>query len=451
MNDQFFRSFLLPLAVAATLCTGFCRSALAGDRVRLIVEPAQSILPAETEGRAYVRVNLDCLRGEGKEPGRVPVNAALVIDKSGSMSGEKIEHARAAALMALDRLGASDVLSVIAFDDQIEVVSHANKVRDTGAIRSRIEKIRPGGSTALFAGVSQGLRELREFHDPYQVNRVILISDGHANVGPSSPEELARLGREAARDGMSVTTIGLGTAYNEDLMSKLAYASDGNHAFAERPRDLIEIFNKEFGDVLSVAAQDVEIELSFPEGFKPMRSLGREAKIDGRRVSLKLNQLYGGQQKYLLVEVEVAKEAAREETEIAKVELSYTDLATKDKVKVGGAARVRFSRSAKESEESVNKEVMGAVAVQVATEENERAVKLRDEGKVEEAKKALQQNAQFLRGQAAALGGAPAAAPLSDLATKNTEDAEAVSGGEWGRQRKEMRSRQHRDKSQQSY
>lgn len=423
-----------------------------GGRVRLSVEPAQPVMAAGEGGRAYVRVNLEALAVEGgKETVRAPVNVALVIDRSGSMSGEKIEHAREAAFMALDRLGARDALSVVAFDDQVDVVSRAGRIGDLAAIRDRIERIRPGGSTALYAGVSQGLRELREFFDPYQVNRVILISDGHANVGPSSPEELADLGRRAGRDGMSVTTIGLGVAYNEDLMSKLAFASDGNHAFAERPQDLIDIFNKEFGDVLSVAAQDVEIELDFPEGCRPLRALGRDARIEGSRVSLKLNQLYGAQQKYLLIEADVAAAFAREEADLARVRVSYTDLSTRSKVKLDGAAKVRFSRSAEEVKAGVNKDVMAAVAVQEATEQNERAVRLRDEGKVEEAKEALKKNADYLKGRASDLAGAPAAAPLEALAEKNKGDAEAIDGREWGRQRKEMRARQHKDKSQQAY
>lgn len=440
------------LALGALQFAGGGAGAESG-RVRLSVEPAQPVMAAGEAGRAYVRINLEALgAGDGKEAVRAPVNIALVIDRSGSMSGEKIEHAREAALMALDRLGARDALAVVAFDDQVDVVSHASRLEDDrAAIRHRIERIRPGGSTALYAGVSQGLRELRAFFDPYQVNRVILISDGHANVGPSSPEALAELGREAGRDAMSVTTIGLGAAYNEDLMSKLAFASDGNHAFAEHPGDLIDIFNKEFGDVMSVVAQDLEIELDFPEGCRPLRALGRDVKIERNRVSLRLNQLYSAQQKYLLIEAEVTPAFARDEAELARVQVTYTDLFTRNKVELAGAAKVRFSRSTEEVKAGVNKDVMAAVAVQEATEQNERAVKLRDEGKIEEAKEALKKNAEDLKARASTLAGAPAAANLDELAKKNAQDAEAVEGREWGRQRKEMRARQHKDKVQQAY
>ncbi len=103
----------------------------------------------------------------------------------------------------------------------------------------------------------KGSSEVRKFINRNRVNRVILISDGIANVGPSSPEALGNLGASLGKEGISVTTIGLEAEYNEDLMTKLAMYSDGNHAFAETPQDLARIFDHEFNDILSVIAQDV--------------------------------------------------------------------------------------------------------------------------------------------------------------------------------------------------
>src|SRR5690606_19740815 len=148
-----------------------------------------------------------------------------------------------------------------------------------------------------------------------RINRVILMSDGLANVGPSTPSELAELGRKLGGKGISVTTIGLGLGYNEDLMQKLALASDGNHAFAEKPSDLIEIFNSEFGDTLSIAAQEIEITIECRDGFRPKRVLGRQAEIDGKRIKIKLNQLTGGHERYLVVELEA--DAAKSQDDAA--------------------------------------------------------------------------------------------------------------------------------------
>src|SRR5690606_13622280 len=121
------------------------------------------------------------------------------------------------------------------------------------------------------------------------VNRVVLLSDGLANVGPSSPGELADLGQSLGRDGIAVSTIGLGLDYNEDLMTRLASASDGNHMFAERPSDLEEAFGREFGDVLAVVAQRVNIRIECADSIRPVRVLGRDANISGQNVSLSMN------------------------------------------------------------------------------------------------------------------------------------------------------------------
>ncbi|MCA9135024.1 MAG: VWA domain-containing protein, partial [Planctomycetales bacterium] len=169
---------------------------------------------------------------------RLPVNVAIVIDKSGSMQGEKIEQARKAAIQAIDRLRDSDIVSVVTYDSSVNVLVPATKASDRETIRKQIASIAAGGNTALFAGVSKAAGEIRKFLDDKHVNRVILLSDGLANVGPASPAELEQLGESLIKEGISVSTMGLGLGYNEDLMTRLALASSGNHVFIEDAENL---------------------------------------------------------------------------------------------------------------------------------------------------------------------------------------------------------------------
>ena len=131
--------------------------------------------------------------------------------------------------------------------------------------------------------MSHGLEELTKNLSAARVNRMILLSDGQANVGPRSPNELGRLGEVAARQGIAITTIGLGLGYNEDLMTQLAVSSDGNHAFAENATDLAGIFQHELGDVLSVVAQDVQIEIDFDAGITPVRAIAATRRSPAAR------------------------------------------------------------------------------------------------------------------------------------------------------------------------
>jgi Ca-activated chloride channel family protein len=181
-----------------------------------------------------------------------------------------------------------------------------------------------------------------------------------------------------------------------------------------------------------------------------MRALGREAQIDGQKVKLNMSKLYGKQEKYVVLELEVDKARAKGEAQSARVQVNYTDMASKEKKSLDGRADLRFTKDAAEAKASVNGEVMAAVARQVATETNEKAVSLRDSGKVEEARKLLKENADFLDKQAGSLPAA-SAAPLRELSKKNAVDAENLNEANWERQRKVMRAQQYKDKTQQSY
>jgi len=406
-----------------------------------------SAILADQKQLAYVKVSLRGIPIEQKEQ-RIPTNIAIVLDRSGSMSGQKIEQAKEAAITAINHLNNQDIVAIVVYDTTVEVLVPATKASDKEKIIAAIRKIQPRESTALFAGVSKGAAEVRKFQDKQHVNRVILLSDGLANVGQSSPEELADLGASLIKEGISVTTLGLGLGYNEDLMTQLANKSDGNHAFVENATDLVRIFNQEFGDVLSVVAQEVTVTIHCAEGIRPVRVLGREADIRGQRVTAKLNQLYGNQEKYILLEVEVPAIAAENQREIARVTVDYLDMTTHRTEHLADTASLRFTTNQRLVEESVDKDVMIAVAEQIALEKNKEAVKLRDVGKMKEAEELLRHNADYLDQEAKKYG--------SERLQKQKDSNEKAAGSlaspeSWSRERKKMRSDQNAIENQQSW
>ncbi len=227
-------------------------------QVAVDVSMAQPVMAAgEKPQTTTLKVGLTGFELPRGGDGRPPVNVAIVLDKSGSMSEPKLAHAKDAAKMAIQRLGSQDIVSIIAYDHNVEVLVPATKVSDRKSMLAAIDRIAIGGNTALFAGVAKGADEVRKFRQRELVNRIILLSDGQANVGPKSPGALGNLGASLAKEGIAVTTIGLGSGYNEDLMFALADKSDGNHTFAESPSQLATAFDAEFGDILTVAAQEL--------------------------------------------------------------------------------------------------------------------------------------------------------------------------------------------------
>ena len=432
--------------IRAAMLFGLALQVMPAAPSRTVELDVQMSTPALLSGgrqKAYVRIALTGLEGQRM---RAPVNAAIVLDQSGSMSGSKIEEAKRAAIMAIDQLRDDDIVSVVTYQSTVDVLVPATKLYDRETIRRAIRGIRAGGKTALFAGVSKGARELQKFLDRNRVNTLLLLSDGLANVGPSSPGELAQFGESLGRQGISVTTIGLGLQYNEDLMTRLAMASDGNHFFVEDEGDLELAFATEFGDVLSTVAQGVTIHIHCPKGVRPLRMVGREARISGQDVHASLNQLFRDQTRYLLLEVEVPAASAGKVQRVADVTVGFRDLAAGSQATLRGGASVTYTSSATTVEQRRNREVMVALASQIGVERNERATALRDDGKIEESREAFRANSAYLEKEANKLNHAG----LKKDAAANYEASENLDEKGWVRERKQQQELQYKTKNQRS-
>jgi Ca-activated chloride channel family protein len=428
------RKVFAPL-VATIIAGAFAVSAAAGaEPITLTARLAQPVMKSGERQTNYLRIALDGCAPQ-RNADRTPVNVAFVIDRSGSMSGERIAQAREAAVMAIKRLDDKDIASLVIFDDRIDVPVPAQKVADHNYFIDRILQVGARGNTAIYAGVDAGAAEVRKFKDPHRLNRVVLLSDGQANVGPSRPGDFAELGRQLLAEGISVSTIGLGADYNEDLMLQLARAADGNHAFAGAPTDLIQIFNREFDDVLASCAQTVSIDVELAPGVRVVRALSRDGAIEGAHARFQLAQVYAATEHYVLMEV-AFDTAAAEEREVGVVRVAYTAPDTGARQTLDAPIRARFSASEADVAANADKIVMGSVIEQTSRERAARAVVLRDQGKTEEARALLGQNAKEIN---AYLANAPSPA-LSSM-SKQYEGliAGMAKPAQWNVQRKQLR------------
>jgi Ca-activated chloride channel family protein len=387
----------------------------------------------------YLRISLNGCKVE-RSTERMPVNVALVIDRSGSMAGQRIAQAREAAIMAVNRLDANDIASVVVFDDKIDVLVPAQKVTDRTHFTDLIRQVGARGSTAIYAGVTAGANEVKKHLDARRLNRVVLLSDGLANVGPSKPSDFAQLGRELLKAGVSVSTIGLGDAYNEDLMLQLAKAADGNHAFAAAPDDLVRIFNKEFDEVLAACAQTVSIDVDLKPGARVVRAISREGETAAQSAKFKLNQVYQETEHYVLLEVEVDAKAASAEREFGQVRVAYTVPDTGARQTLNAPIRGRFSASAEEVKAKTDQTVMASVVEQNVRERAQKAIALRDQGRFDEAVKLFQQNVAEIKAHVADGGdSSQGLAALADLYQIYAMRA-AAPAPQWNLYRKELRA-----------
>jgi len=445
MIQSILKSIALLIVASVFLTTS------AGARtIDLQVNLGTPVMEAGKNQKTFLKIGLkgfDLL----EESDRAPVNMAIVLDRSGSMAGDKIARAREAAIMAIGLLRPMDIVSVITYDSVVNVVVPATRVSDKQSIYRKIRAIRDGGNTALFAGVSKGASEVRKFFDKTRVNRVILLSDGLANVGPSTPSELGQLGASLGKEGISVTTIGLGLGFNEDLMTQLAGMSDGHHAFVQNSSDLNRIFAAEFNTALTVVANQFNIIIRCADSIRPIRVLGRQAQIIGQEVHINLNQLSSNQEKYVMLEVEVPPGVAGKKMDLASVDVSYLDLKTRKRDSLQESVSVNFSKEREKVKRSVNQPVMDSAAEQVVNEVSKEAVELRDEGKLEAAKDHLKKNMDSLRGLLGA-SGAASSPRVQELEEEVRQDADELDDNKnWKAKRKSMRQRQYKYDNQQKY
>ena len=366
------------------------------------VEPDYGVREADKPGSAYVKVTLAADKVAAKS--RPSVNLAIVLDRSGSMHGAAIERAREAACEAVRRLDERDVISVVAYDDITETVVPAQRVVDREGIIAKIRRIDARGMKALFAGVAAGASELAKFRGTCEISRVLLLSDGQANVGPSTAEELGRYGAMLMKDGVAVSTVGLGNCYNEDLMTRLSQKSDGNSYYVANSEELTKVFASELGDVLSVAATKVQLQVRFGEGFVPVQLVGRDGRIADGVVSIDLNQLYGGQEKYVIVKCDAAPGKAGDAREIAKAGITYVDAVSGRKCGASGVAAVTYSEDIAAVKASVNRSVVKETIFNENALRVEEAIRSADKGDFAAAQRAITSNAAAVRQAQADLG-----------------------------------------------
>jgi Ca-activated chloride channel family protein len=429
---------MLAICVASSLVLA-APATRADEAMTVTARLAHPVMKSGDTQQNFLRVGLDGCKAEPNKD-RTPVNVAFVIDRSGSMAGLRLAQAREAAIMAASRLNENDIVSLIAFDDKVETTVPARRFTDRNDFVSHIRQIDARGSTAIHAGVTEGAGEVRKFKDARYLNRVVLLSDGIANVGPSRPADFAKLGRSLLAEGISVTTIGLGADYNEDLMLQLARAIDGNHAFASAPTDLIQIFNREFDDVLASCAQMVSIDVELKGGGRVVRALSRDGSIDGDHANFRLNQVYAATEHYVLLELEVNGKSTKDDQDWGRVHVAFTASKTGEQKSIDAPVRARFSASDAEVAASFDKTVMESVLEQTARERAQQAVALRDKGMVEEAKSLFRQNVTAIRSYMATTGeSSPVLQALESQYGALSNVAPALAPAQWKEQRKALR------------
>lgn len=253
-----------------------------------------------------------------------PLNLALVIDKSGSMSeANKLDRVKDALITLVSKLRPVDIVSIVAFDSDASVLLPAEPLGDGQRAIRLIRSLQPGSYTNISDGLTLGYQEALKHYDKGQTNRVILLTDGIANRGEVSPSKIADQSLAFNDRGIDLSTIGLGTDLNMDLLQSLAKSGRGLFHFIADSQDTWKVFDSELQSLVSSVATEPKLLIDCGPNFEIEKIYGYDPVVSGSSAQIRLNNMNSG-----MTEVVMLRLRARGETTNmgANVRLTYFDL-----------------------------------------------------------------------------------------------------------------------------
>jgi Ca-activated chloride channel family protein len=277
-------------------------------------------------GPAVVRMELVIgADGTARSARRVPTDLVVILDRSGSMAGDKIENARTAIRELVSRLGPEDRFALVDYSTNARLAIGPAAAVDSARESwiATVATILPDGGTNMSSGLDLGLDTIDRMRASGRAPRAILISDGLANQGDSTPEGLLRRAGRAARGEYVLTTVGVGADFNEYLMSALADAGTGNYYYLNRGDDLGSVFAREFDAARETVASGVEVEIAPADSVDVVDAAGYPLERTGGTVVFRPGSLFAGQERRIWVTLSVPNQAVGEHA-LGRFALSYS-------------------------------------------------------------------------------------------------------------------------------
>jgi len=283
------------------------------------------VVPAGKTTERYVVVTLDGAVGSGAAVDR-PVNVAVVLDRSGSMGAQsKMSYAKQAARELVEALDADDRFALVTFADHAEVPVASTQVTGISGLQRSIYAVQEGGGTNLYAGLSEGFSQVRGNLDGQSLNRVILLSDGNANVGITDDGQLSELAGRWIESGVSVSAMGVGLDYNEDLLATMADQGGGSYRFIDNPSTLTAVFADELQQLAEVAARGVQVSIDTAPGVEILDVLGYDEQIVNGAARVRVGDVREGESRKVVVKLRVPASSATPANELLSLAVSTID------------------------------------------------------------------------------------------------------------------------------
>lgn len=259
---------------------------------------------------------------------RPPLNISVVLDRSGSMAGDKLDYAKKAIEFLVQHLSTQDTFSLVTYDKRVTVNYPPNIVSNKDIIIQALQKIRAGSTTNLSGGWLQGCTLASEGEKKSgQINRVLLLSDGLANEGITDTARLKGMAKQKRSESITTSTMGVGMGFNEDLMTAMAAEGGGAFYFIDDPDQAPKIFAEELRGLLNVVAQNLTITVECSDNVEVLRQLNLYSteKRSGHTAFL-LGDLFAEEEKTLVLELQIPALEELGQIEVAKMRFEYDEI-----------------------------------------------------------------------------------------------------------------------------
>lgn len=373
-----------------------------------------TLLAVEGEHHVHAMLELVAPPAPSTEQ-RPPLNLALVIDRSGSMAGAKLATTKAAAQFLARRMAPTDQLALVVYDSDVDLIRSLAPVDPTAM--ELIGAIWEGGSTNLSGGWLKGLEELRRATGD-GVRKVLLLTDGLANVGITDTPSLVALSENARGESVGTTTIGFGGGFNEELLTQMAAAGGGNSYYVASPDDAPAVFAEEFEGLTELVAQNVSVEIRPSQEVKLLGVLNQYPATEvAGGVQLALGDAYGEEMRRLVFELHIPNLARLGVTKVADLVLRYVSLGDSIEAhEVTMPVTVNMVSADEAAAAGPDHEVVEEVLILKAAQAQREARERADRGDFDGAQKMLRDAASELRRMA----------PTSKRSAELLEEAELL-------------------------
>jgi Ca-activated chloride channel family protein len=284
------------------------------------------------------------------------VDMVIVLDRSGSMKGRKINDARQAVLHLLSGLTAKDRFALVTYSDRVQQISDLNYVSaDHGSqLKTLVSGILPGGGTNLGAGLQTGINVMLAAHENGNARKLILISDGLANKGITDSARLGQMAGVAVEKEFAISTVGVGNDFNEQLMTTIADRGAGNYYYLENPLAFAEVFQKEFFYSRATVASNVSVLFPLANGISIVEAAGYPITVQKDRAVIYPGDLRAGQTRKLFLTLQVPT-AETGSFEICRITARYRFNGRPMETDLDGSYKIACVKDQREVQASIDK------------------------------------------------------------------------------------------------